>query len=88
MYLLKAAYSQPHRATSWVFIKSNLTQDEYNTKHAHFTNAIHMNLFRKLVSIMAAYAAHIPPTKILISEQYRQTVIGLVKCFGLRESPV
>ena len=29
---------QPHRVTSGLFTKSNLTQVEHNTKHAHFTS--------------------------------------------------
>ena len=31
----------PHRVTSGLFTKSNLTQVEYNKKHAHFTNVKH-----------------------------------------------
>ena len=36
--------SQPHRVTSGLFTKSNLTEVEYNTKHAHFTNVKHINI--------------------------------------------
>ena len=36
--------SQPHRVTSGLFTKSNLTQVEYNTKHAHFKNVKHINI--------------------------------------------
>ena len=39
---------QPHRVTSGLFAKSNLTQVEYNTKHAQFTN-VNINTIRKLV---------------------------------------
>ena len=37
---------QPHRVTSWLFTKSNLTQIEYNTKHAHFTNLKHIYIYK------------------------------------------
>ena len=33
--------SQSHRVTSGLFTKANLTEAEYNTKHAHFTNVKH-----------------------------------------------
>ena len=32
---------QPHRVTSGFLTSSNLTQVEYNTKHAHYTNVIY-----------------------------------------------
>ena len=41
---------QPHRITSGLFrlfTQSALTQVEYNTKHAHFTNAKHRNIDRQ-----------------------------------------
>ena len=41
--------SQPHTVTSGLFTKSNLTQVEYNTEHAHVKNTTHINIIRKLV---------------------------------------
>ena len=38
---------RPHRITSGMFTKSNLTQVEHNTKHAQFTNVNHLNIIRK-----------------------------------------
>ena len=39
---------QPHRVTSGLFTKLNLTEVE-NTKHVQFTNAKHINMIQKLV---------------------------------------
>ena len=44
------AYSPVNRAGSpHLFTKSNLTEVEYNRKHAHFTYVKHINIIRKLV---------------------------------------
>ena len=52
IYSLKAYNPrQPHRVTSGFFKNSNLTQVEYNTKQAHFTNVKHINMIRKLVPL-------------------------------------
>ena len=51
IYLLKA-YSpvNPHRVTSELLTKSNLTEVEYNKKHAHFTNVRHIYKHKAKVS--------------------------------------
>ena len=41
IYVLDLGASQPHRVPSGLFTKSNLTEVEHNTKHAHFTNVKH-----------------------------------------------
>ena len=41
--------SQQHMVTSGLFTESNLTEVEYNTKHAHFTHVKQINIIRKLV---------------------------------------
>ena len=55
-YMLLKAYkpSQPHRVTSGLCTKSNLTEVEYNTKHAHFPNKKYINIIRKLVPSVIA----------------------------------
>ena len=52
--------SQPHRVTPGLFTNSNLTQVEYNTKHAHFTftNIKHINIIRKLVPFVLLICCH------------------------------
>ena len=40
---------QPYRVASGLFTRLNLTQVEYNTKYAHFTNVKHINIIGKLV---------------------------------------
>ena len=54
---------QPHRVTSGLFTRSNLTQIEYNATHAHHTNVKHINNIR-IAALWAMVTLGIAPIKI------------------------